>query len=131
MSTLPRCEERIFHARGMNGYRCQNAGRFEHDGHHYCGTHHPPSIEKRKAEKAEAERRAFLSREKLRKQQFSEMVERDRRAAAFEPLVELVRDLDARFRLGLSVEQATIWKGMTTYRRHVDQLLVMIEGKKR
>lgn len=131
MTTKPRCEEHIFHTRGMSGYRCQNAGRFEHEAKHYCGTHHPPSIAKRRADKEEAERVDREKRIARREALNADFNETRRRAACHEPMVEFLRRVDANFKLGEPVTGFRGYGNGLTFRQHLQALLALAEGKKR
>ena len=46
-------------------HQCSRTARFLHDGKHYCGTHYPPNVEKRRA-KIDAKYNAESKRDSTR-----------------------------------------------------------------
>ena len=46
-----KCKAQIYAGRGMHYYSCGRAAKFEHDGAHYCKTHHPPNVKSKRIAK--------------------------------------------------------------------------------
>lgn len=47
------CCEMVHHRAGWSSVRCGRGGAYEFEGKHYCGTHHPPAVKARNAERNE------------------------------------------------------------------------------
>ncbi len=88
------CCARVLGNNGWSGHKCTNKAKVERDGRHYCGTHDPEAIKRKRDaqnQKWDEERKAKYL--KFQKQQAAEKL-RDHKAACFDVLLsEMKRHL--------------------------------------
>lgn len=90
----PKCCGKVSPAGSWRSYPCGKNASMEHEGKHYCKTHHPPTVQaKRDASQAKwkAEWKAECEREKANR---DAAAEQKRRADCYEQLVERVKELE-------------------------------------
>jgi hypothetical protein len=84
--------------RTYNGYRflmCGVGAKHEHNGKWYCKTHHPPTVEQKRAEKQAQYERKYEAKELARDAEIAERNEMKRRADLYPELLEALKELDS------------------------------------
>ena len=89
----PKCCGKVSPAGSWGSYPCGKNASMEHEGKHYCKTHHPPTV-KAKLDASRAKWRAEWDARRAREQAASDAAaEQKRRADAYDQLVERVKEL--------------------------------------
>ena len=89
MTTEHTCKERVWGRYAFKSNSCGKKAKHEHEGHWYCKTHHPPTVEaKNKARKAQWEKEWAAAREKV-----TQKAEQQRRATLYPDLIQAMRDI--------------------------------------
>lgn len=70
---------------------CTRKGVLEHDGKHYCKTHHPPTMEARRKASGQAIHERIAAELEEARVKRAAAVEQKRRADCFDELVEALR----------------------------------------
>ena len=79
-----------------NGYRflmCGVGAKHEHNGKWYCKTHHPPTVEQKRAEKQAKYDREYAARELAREAEIAKRNEMKRRADLYPELLEALKEI--------------------------------------
>lgn len=82
--------------RTYNGYRflmCGVGAKHEHNGKWYCKTHHPPTVEQKRAEKQAKYEREYEARELAREAEIAERNEMKRRADLYPELLAALKEM--------------------------------------
>jgi hypothetical protein len=84
-----KCQGQVW--QGYHHHPCGNSAKYEHEGRHYCKTHHPPAIaEKRAARDARwAAEAVRLAKERKLQNEVREL--REHKAACFAVLLEALK----------------------------------------
>ena len=86
-----KCVGRVYSGHYIGSHTCNKTARYEHNGKWYCKTHHPPTVEeKRRAHAAKWEAK-FDAERAQRAQQHREHAEMQRKAAAYDTLLEALK----------------------------------------
>jgi uncharacterized Zn finger protein (UPF0148 family) len=93
MSDLKRCCGSVRPAGSFRSYQCGVSAKFEHDGKHYCGRHHPPTVKARQEKKRDEWSAKYEYERNLRNKALAEAAEQKRRAECFPDLLEAVNRL--------------------------------------
>ena len=90
----PKCCGLVSPAGAWRNYTCGKNASMEHEGKHYCKTHHPPTV-RAKREASNAKLRAEWEAQRVREQAARDAAaEQKRRADAYDQLVERVKELE-------------------------------------
>ena len=90
----PKCCGLVSPAGAWRNYTCGKNASMEHEGKHYCKTHHPPTV-RAKREASNAKLRAKWEAQRVREQAARDAAaEQKRRADAYDQLVERVKELE-------------------------------------
>ena len=93
-SIKPKCCGQVSRAGPWGSYQCGKNASMEHEGKHYCKTHHPPTV-KAKLDASRAKWRAEQDAQRAREQAASEAAaEQKRRSDAYDQLVDRVKELE-------------------------------------
>jgi uncharacterized Zn finger protein (UPF0148 family) len=88
-----KCVDRVYSGHYIGSHTCNKTARYEHNGKWYCKTHHPPTVEeKRRAHAAKWEAK-FEARMAQITQQHREHAEMQRKAAAYDTLLEALKEI--------------------------------------
>ena len=88
-----KCVGRVYSGHYIGSHTCNKTARYEHNGKWYCKTHHPPTVEeKRRAHAAKWEAK-FNAEMAQRMQQHREHAEMQRKAAAYDTLLEALKEI--------------------------------------
>lgn len=90
----PKCCGQVWSAGAWRSYPCGKNASMEHEGKHYCKTHHPPTVQA-KRDASHAKRKAQWDAQRVCEQAARDAdAEQKRRADAYEQLVERVKELE-------------------------------------
>ena len=90
----PKCCGQVSPAGAWGSYPCGKNASMEHDGKHYCKTHHPPTVQA-KQDASRAKWRAQWDALRVHDQAARDAAaEQKRRADAYDQLVERVKELE-------------------------------------
>ena len=90
----PKCCGQVWPAGAWRSYTCGNNASMEHEGKHYCKTHHPPTVQA-KRDASHAKFQAQFDAQRVREQaERDAAAEQKRRADAYDQLVERVKELE-------------------------------------
>lgn len=90
----PKCCGLVSSAGAWRKYTCGKNASMEHEGKHYCKTHHPPTV-RAKREASNAKLRAEWDAQRVREQAARDAAaEQKRRADAYDQLVGRVKELE-------------------------------------
>ena len=96
---VQRCSEWVFNTGSMYGHSCHNSAKHEHEGAWYCKTHHPPTVEAKRAARTNAWKKDYDERMAAHEAQHRQQAEHARRAECFDDLLAalqlLVRHIGA------------------------------------
>lgn len=88
-----KCVGRVYSGHYIGSHTCNKTARYEHNGEWYCKTHHPQTVEeKRRAHAAKWEAK-FDAEMAQRAQQHREHAEMQRKAAAYDTLLEALKSI--------------------------------------
>ena len=94
----PKCCGRYLPTGSWESYPCGKNASMEHEGKHYCKTHHPPTVAA-KQDARMAKWRAEWDAQRAREQAASDAAaEQKRRADAYDQLVDRVKELEGALR---------------------------------
>ena len=94
----PKCCGKVSPAGAWRSYPCGKNASMEHEGKHYCKTHHPPTVQA-KRDASHAKWKAQWDAQRVREQAARDAAaEQKRRADAYEQLVERVKELEEALR---------------------------------
>ena len=97
-SIKPKCCGQVSRAGSWGSHPCGKNASMEHEGKHYCKTHHPPTV-KAKLDASRAKWRAEWDAQRAREQAASDAAaEQKRRADAYDQLAERVKELEGALR---------------------------------
>jgi len=113
----PKCCGKVSPAGSWRIYPCGKNASMEHEGKHYCKTHHPPTV-KAKADARTAKWRAkWDALDEAKEKARAEAAEQTRRADCYEQLVERVKELEEVARSLVAYDEA----------EHEDHVLLMLD----
>ncbi len=88
-----KCVGRVYAGHYIGSHTCNKTARYEHNGKWYCKTHHPPTVEEKRRAHAAKREAEFDAERAQRAQQHREHAEMQRRAAAYDELLEALNDI--------------------------------------
>ena len=90
----PKCCGQVWPAGAWRSHPCGKNASMEHEGKHYCKTHHPPTVQA-KRDASHAKFQAQFDAQRVREQaERDAAAEQKRRADAYDQLVERVKELE-------------------------------------
>jgi hypothetical protein len=107
----PKCCGKVSPAGSWRSYPCGKNASMEHEGKHYCKTHHPPTV-KAKADARTAKWRAeWDALDEAKEKARAEAAEQKRRADCYDALVERVKELEEALRAILVAADTPLAQG--------------------
>ena len=85
------CQEGIFQSAGFRFKACGRGAKYEYEGKHYCGTHHPPTVQAKRDAKHDEWMRRLDAERAARERNARAMAEQKRRADCFPALLEALQ----------------------------------------
>lgn len=85
------CQEEIFQGAGFRFKACGRGAKYEYEGKHYCGTHHPPTVQAKRDAKRDEWMRRLDAERAARERNARAMAEQKRRADCFPALLEALQ----------------------------------------
>lgn len=85
-----KCEGRVWHS-SFHHSECGRNAAYEHEGAHFCKTHHPPTVAAKQATRNAEWKAAFDLRSAAQKEERAKAAERDRRAELFPELLDALK----------------------------------------
>lgn len=86
------CQERVFQGAGFGFKDCGRGAKYDYEGKHYCGTHHPPTVQAKRDAKRDEWMRRLDAERAARERNARAMAEQKRRADCFPALLEALQD---------------------------------------
>jgi hypothetical protein len=93
MSEKHKCCEMVWAQGSYRGYPCGKGANYEHEGKHYCKTHHPPTITAKRDAERDRQNRLWDIRREREQSARDAAAEQKRRADAYEGLIALNANL--------------------------------------
>lgn len=93
MKSEHKCVGRIW--TGFSHNACGRGAAYEHEGEHYCKTHHPPAVGARATARNTEYEEQYRLRKEMADAEKDRAKERERRAAAFPLLVEALEKVSS------------------------------------
>jgi hypothetical protein len=90
-----KCCAKVYTPDTISGYTCGRGAAYEHEGRHYCKTHHPPTVKAKREESNAAWQLKFQAEQDARKKADAERAEQKRRAECFPELLEALQEVMA------------------------------------
>lgn len=87
MSEKHQCEGRVRYGDFGRSRPCTRAGAYEHEGHHYCKLHHPPSIKAKQVARREQWEKEWANNAATAAKAKAEAIEQKRRADCYPDLL--------------------------------------------
>ncbi len=89
MTTEHTCREKVWH--GYTSYSCGKKAKHEHEGHWYCKTHHPPTVEAKNKARNERFEKEWAAKREQDALEAMQKAEQQRRADLYPELLEALK----------------------------------------
>lgn len=86
-----KCVKQVYAVGSFRGHPCGRNATYEHDGKHYCKTHHPPTIQAQGKARKKAFETKLAAETAHRKQIAKEADEQHRRADTYPEMLEALQ----------------------------------------
>ena len=93
MSEKHKCCEMVWAQGSYRGYPCGKGANYEHEGKHYCKTHHPPTVREKNEARQAKWRHEWDADQARQKAADAAKAEQKRRADSYEGLIALNANL--------------------------------------
>lgn len=88
-----KCCEKVWPPGAYRSYQCGKGANYEHEGKHYCKTHHPPTVKAKRDERQQKMNDHWDAMKAAREEAAAILTEQKRRADAYEGLIALNANL--------------------------------------
>jgi hypothetical protein len=85
------CRAKVWH--GYASYSCGKKAKHEHEGHWYCKTHHPPTVEAKYKARENRFQQEWAAKRERDALEAAQKAEQQRRATLYPDLIQAMRDI--------------------------------------